>query len=349
MRWLLALILLLLPTAALSADYRVTSCDCGKLVLVQTDNLVREPGAVTATVITFGEAGGDGVAPLHKTRVRFDCGKGVMSRQSEQALTRPSPEGFALLDRTLADAGFGLQIVQPGTPPDAAMAAVCPGKGAAKSSIVTGSSTAEAYDYHAHVFQGADSAMAADRLRAWSTAYRQADVYPPVREKSGWETAGDMVLRFGLIAGFCFGFAALVRRFGQLPANEIRYPLTASAMGPLCGLIALCTLIYGWLDPETPPWAILTFASAFGALCLLMSPLLLWWRLVMDDKGFTFVDYWKRSRRYAWRDVVHVYEKAGNELVFILRDGRRLTLSMEAHNMERFIDHTVEAGVTALI
>ncbi|RYF91120.1 MAG: hypothetical protein EON95_15620 [Caulobacteraceae bacterium] len=351
MRWLLVLLLLLLaPATALAADYRVTSCDCGKLVLVETDSILRDRlGGVTASFITFDAPGGDGVAPMNQTRARFDCAKGTMRRLSDRTLTRPSPEGFASLARSSPDAGFSSEIVGPGLPPDAAMATVCPGQQVARSVIVRNSSPAEAYDYQAHVFQHANSALPADRLRVWAEAYRQAQVARPVPPpKPAWRQGLDMILRFGLMMGFCFGFAALVRRFGRLPPNEIRYPLAAAAMGPLSGLIALGILILGWLDPEAPQWVVLSFSSGFGALCLAMSPLLLWWRLTMDEKGFTFVDYWRRSRRYDWRDVVHVYEKAENDLVFILRDGRRLTLSMEAHNMERFIDRTVEGGTTAL-
>lgn len=351
MRWLLALALLLLaPGAALAADYRVTSCDCGKLVLVEADTIVRDAqGGVSASFISFDTAGDDGYAPMNHTRARFDCTKGVMTRQTERTLTRPSEQGFAALAQPGTNAGFGPEIVPPGHPPEAAMAVVCPNQVASRSGLVPGSSLAEAYDYQAHVFQRTRSALPADRLRVWAEAYRQAEVFPPVREKPVGQWALETILRFGLIMAFCFGFAALVHRFGRLPRNEVRYPLAAAALGPVSGLIGLGVLIYGWIDPEVSRNLVLGFAAFFGVLSLVMSPYLLWWRVVMDKKGFTFIDYWRTRRRYAWSDVVHVFENNNADLVFILRDGRRLSLALGAHNIERFIDRTVDAGTTALI
>jgi hypothetical protein len=350
MRWLLALLFLLVPAAASAADFRVTSCDCGKLVLVQTDTLVSDPAGVTATLLTFGDAGGDGVAPLHQTRARFDCSKGVMTRQSERTLTRPSAQGFAALSEPGPPAGFDPEIIQPGTPLDAAMAAVCPGQVASPSAVVKASSLAEAYDYNAHVFQHRKSALAPERLRLWAEAYRQAEIVRPPRWKQPeWFGPVRMVAVPLLMVGFGFGFAAIARRFGRMPRNEVRYPLAAAALGPFAGLIGLGILAYGWLDPEAPGSITLGFAAFFGLLSLAMSPYLLWWRVVMDRQGFTFTDYWRRSHRYAWKDVVHVFETNNNDLVFILRDGRRLSLSAASHNIERFIDRTVENGTTALI
>lgn len=350
MRWLLAILLLLLPTSALAADFRLTSCDCGKLVLVQTDTLVADAGGVTATLLTFGEPGGDGVAPMYQTRARFDCAKGVIHRQNERALTRPSAQGFAALSQPGSDGGFGPEIIQPGTPLDAAMAAICPGQAAGRYGVVTNSSLSEVYDYHAHVFQRTRSVLPAERLRVWADAYRQADIARPLRwDRPAWYGPVRMVAVPLLMIGFGFGFAAWARRFGRMPRHEVRYPLAAAALGPFSGLIGLGVLIYGWMDPEVSRNLILGFAAFFGLLSLAMSPYLLWWRIVMDDDGFTFTDYFRQERRYAWSDVVHVYGKQSEDsLIFILRNGRRLTLPLGYHNAERFVDHTAAAGVTAL-
>jgi hypothetical protein len=91
----------------------------------------------------------------------------------------------------------------------------------------------------------------------------------------------------------------------------------------------------------------LVVAGLFAAGSLAVSPLLLWWRFRMDAEGFTFTDYFRRRSRYAWSDLVHVYGRE-DSLVFILSDGRRLTLPLAAHNVERFVERTADAGVTAL-
>lgn len=350
MRWLLALVLLLAPTAAVSADYRVTSCDCGKPVFIEADSLIPDAGGVTATVITFGDAGADSIAPMSYTRARFDCSKGTMRRQSDRTLTRPSPQGFAALSQPAPDAGFDPEIIQPGTPPDAAMAAVCPGQSVGKPVIVTAASIAELYDYYAHAFQRTASTLPRDRLATWAEAYRQAKIVPPPRWDSPvWFSPIRTVLGLGLMMAFGAGFAALVRRFGRLQANEVRYSLWISGMAPFFGLLAMGALAWGWFDPEMSLTVILIIAGVFAAGSLGFSPLLLWWRLRMDEEGFTFTDYFRRTRRYAWSDVVHVYGKRSEPtLVFILRNGRRLTLPLTSENAERFVDYTAAAGVTAL-
>jgi hypothetical protein len=348
MRWLLALLLLLVPTTALSADFRVTSCDCGKPVVIEADSLTPDAGGMTATVITFGEAGPDGVAPMSYTRARFDCSKGTMRRLSDRTLTRPSPQGFAALSQPGPDAGFDPEIILPGTAPDAAMAAVCPGQSTGKAAIVRAASVAEVYDYHAHAFQKTPSALPRDRLAAWAKAYRQAGIVPPPRwTEPAWFWPIRTLLAVGLMTAFGAGFAALARRFGRLPPDEVRYPLWISGTAPFFGLLAMGVLAYGWFDPEMPLSAILIVAGLFAAGSLGVSPLLLWWRFRLDDRGFTFTDYFRRTRRHAWSDVVHVYGRE-DSLVFILKGGRRLTLPLGAHNAERFVDKTAAAGVTAL-
>jgi hypothetical protein len=216
--------------------------------------------------------------------------------------------------------------------------------------VVKNSDYAEAYAYHAHAFQRLSSALPAERLRIWAAAYRQADIVrPPRGDFPQWVTPVRMVAVPMLMVGFGFGFAALARRFGRMPRDEVRYPLAVAALGPFSGLLGLGVLAYGWTDPEASQGLILGLAAFFGLLCVAMSPYLLWWRIVMDDNGFTFTNYWRASRRYAWSEVVHVFENNNAGLEFILRDGSRLSLAMGSHNIERFIDRTVEAGTTALI
>lgn len=348
MRWLLCLVLLLAPTAVFSADYRVTSCDCGKPVLIEVDSMAPDAAGMTATFITFDDAGADGVAPMSYTRARFDCTKGTMRRLSDRTLTRPSAQGFAAMSQPGADAGFDPEIILPGTARDAAMAAVCPGQSTGKPVIVRAASLAEVYEYHSHAFQQTPSTLPRDRLAVWADAYRQAGIAPPPRwSEPEWFWPIRTLMAVGLMTAFGAGFAALVRRFGRLPPDEVRYPLWLSGTAPFFGLLAMGALIYGWFDPEISRSAVLAVAGLFAAGSLGVSPLLLWWRFRLDEGGFTFTDYFRRTRRYAWADVVHVYGRE-DSLVFILKDGRRLTLPLGAHNAERFIDRTAAAGVTAL-
>lgn len=340
-----AVMLAAAPTRA--ADYQVIWHQPDMVLLVDTDaSRQTAPGLHEIETVDLMWAEDHPVAYRHRTEI--DCAGGRMRLLVARQVPIRQSSDFALLEATMPPSRpQGWYAALSGSASGRALDYVC------NRNLVLGdprrlvrrSSPTEAVSVYVRQWCpdcGKDKGLTEERWKAWRVAFDHMGL--PDRDPP-WLAAAKGIAPIAIVVGVWIGLGWLARRLRPLRPGVLQSPPLYAQMAVL-GVLLGGAAFYGAQvsAPDQVLWAYLC-AAAFLPIGLFFGFVFVRWRVVADERGFTYRGLLGRETYWPWSGLEAVGPRAEMRGVYLLRmtDGRVVKITMLADGLSEFLDLLGEA------